>query len=224
MHLERIIPRLSTVFLSSTSPFLERGPADQPLVSDRAPAADTGGEPVQFTPDGVFTLIDQENGETLLFFLEVDMATETLASSRVNAKDIRNKVINYQQYFRSGGYKRYEELWKCELNGFRLLFLAHTPARLAALCRLVIGTPPSDFVWLTDRIYASEAYNGPPSDKQFETLHRRIQDLYQQQREERVNMWRDVSRLRLGLPETIQQYLGAHRKLGLLNDPLGDVP
>ena len=71
-------------------------------------------------------------------------------------------------------------------------------------------------------IYASEAYHGPPSDQQFESLHRRIQDLYQQQRDERVNMWRDVSRLRLGLPDSIQQYLSAHRKLGVLNDPLGD--
>ena len=73
-------------------------------------------------------------------------------------------------------------------------------------------------------IYASEAYHGPPSDKQFYSLHKRIQDLYEQQREERVNVWRDVSRLRLGLAESIQQYLSAHRKLGILNDPLGDGP
>ncbi len=151
VHLERIVPRLSVTFLSSTSPFLERGPDGQPLVSDRAPAADAGGEPVPFTPDGVFTLRNQESGKTLLFFLEVDMGTETLASARRGAKDILTKVISYQQYFRSGGYKRYQDLWDCELNGFRLLFLAHSPARLAALCRLVQETPPSDFVWLTDR-------------------------------------------------------------------------
>ena len=151
VHLERTFPRLSVTFLSSTSPFLERGSDGQPLVSDRAPAADAGGEPVPFTPDGVFTLRDQESGKTLLFFLEVDMGTETLASARRGAKDILTKVISYQQYFRSGGYKRYQDLWDCELKGFRLLFLAHSAARLAALSRLVQETSPSDFIWLTDR-------------------------------------------------------------------------
>jgi len=151
VHLEKTFQRLSMKFLSSTSPFLERGPNGQPLVSDRAPAADAGGEPVAFTPDAVFTLKDQEHGKTLLFFLEVDMGTETLASARPGAKDILTKIICYQQYFRSDGYKRYQDLWDCELNGFRLLFLANLPARLAALCRLAQETPPSGFVWLTDR-------------------------------------------------------------------------
>lgn len=151
VHLERIFPRLKATFLSSMSPFLERGPDGQPLVSDRAPATDADGEPVWFTPDGVFMLGDQESGKMLLFFLEVDQGTETLASGRRGAKDIRQKVINYQRYFRAAGYKRYQDIWDCTLNGFRLLFLAHTPARLAALCRLVQETPPSDFVWLTDQ-------------------------------------------------------------------------
>jgi len=151
VHLERTFPRLSVTFLSSTSPFLERGPDGHPLVSDRAPAVDVGDDPVPFTPDAVFALKDQESGKTILFFLEVDMGSETLASARRGTKDILTKIISYQQYFRSGGYKRYQDLWDCELNGFRLLFLAHSPTRLAALCRLVQETPPSDFVWLTDR-------------------------------------------------------------------------
>lgn len=159
VHLERSLPQLSVTFLASESPFLERGPEGHVLVSDRAPAAAANGEPVPFTPDGVFALRDQETDKTLLFFLEVDMGTETLASGRRGAKDIRNKVINYQQYFRSGGYKRYQDIWDRTLNGFRLLFLANTPARLAALCRLVHESPPSDFVWLTDqdRMFAKGA-------------------------------------------------------------------
>ncbi|MBN2562230.1 MAG: replication-relaxation family protein [Phycisphaerae bacterium] len=151
VHLERVVPRLKATFLSSTSPFLERGHDGQPLVSDTAPATDADGEPLRFTPDGVFSLGDQETGKMLLFFLEVDQGTETLASGRRGAKDIRQKVINYQRYFRHAGYKRYQDLWGGTLNGFRLLFLTHTPARLAAICRLIRETPPSDFVWLTDQ-------------------------------------------------------------------------
>ncbi len=151
VHLERVVPRLKATFLSSTSPFLERSHNGQPLVSDTAPATDADGEPLRFTPDGVFSLGDQETGKMLLFFLEVDQGTETLASGRRSAKDIRQKVINYQRYFRHAGYKRYQDLWGSTLNGFRLLFLAHTPARLAAICRLIREASPSDFVWLTDQ-------------------------------------------------------------------------
>jgi hypothetical protein len=151
VHLERALPQLSMTFLSSMSPFLERGPDGRSLVTDRAPASVANDDPVVFTPDGVFALKDEESGKTLLFFVEVDMGTETLASGRRGAKDVRLKIGNYQQYFRASGYKRYQDLWNCALNGFRLLFLAHSPARLAALCRLVQETPPSDFIWLTDQ-------------------------------------------------------------------------
>ena len=92
-----------------------------------------------------------EPPKTLLFFLEADMSTETLASADKDSKDVRQKIINYQTLFRSGHYKRYARVFDASINGFRLLFLANTSARLAALCRLIKEMPPSDFVWLTDQ-------------------------------------------------------------------------
>ena len=73
-------------------------------------------------------------------------------------------------------------------------------------------------------LYAAWAYHGPPSEKQFYSRHKRTQELYEAQREERVNLWRDVSRLRLALPETAQSYLSAHRKLQALETTPGDEP
>jgi len=78
------------------------------------------------------------------------MGTESLASSNDDSGSIHGKIRNYQAYFRNGKYKQYEELAGCSLNGFRLLFLANSWARLVSLCRVVRETPPSDFVWLTD--------------------------------------------------------------------------
>ncbi len=43
-----------------------------------------------------------------------------------------------------------------------------------------------------------------------------MNELYMEQRAERVNLWRYVSRLRLQLPETAQQYLSAYRKVSIL--------
>ena len=76
----------------------------------------------------------------------------------------------------------------------------------------------------TNSLYAHWAYHGPPDAKQFYSRHKRIQELYQEQRDQRVNLWRDVSRLRLALPETAQSYLSAHRKLQALETTPGDEP
>ncbi len=47
---------------------------------------------------------------------------------------------------------------------------------------------------------------------------KRLQELYQEQRGERTSLWRDLSRIRLAVPESAQQYLSATRKLSLLNE------
>ena len=102
-------------------------------------------------PDGVFTITKKDAKKTLLFFLEVDMGTETLAKTKRVPGDIRQKIINYQTLFRSNHYKRYEKIFNAELNGFRLLFLANMPARMKAICNLVQQMPPSNFIWVTNQ-------------------------------------------------------------------------
>ena len=151
IHMERIISELSLNFLSSNSHGLEQ--KNKPSLKERVKMESRSENFTEFIPDGVFSLTyqDSKTNKTLLFFLEVDMDTETLASENRNPKDIRQKVINYQALFRSGRYKRYERIFGTKLNGFRLLFLANTSARKAAICRLIQQMPPSDFIWVTDQ-------------------------------------------------------------------------
>ena len=75
-------------------------------------------------------------------------------------------------------------------------------------------------------IYQHEAYRGPGSadSKQHYAKHKEIQKLYEQQREEQVNLWKDVSRLRGLLPETAQMYLADHRKLAVLKSMPDEEP
>jgi hypothetical protein len=49
-----------------------------------------------------------------------------------------------------------------------------------------------------------------------------MQKIYEQQRDERVNLWRDVARLRVEIPEAAQQYLASYRKVSILNDLQGE--
>ena len=153
VQLERTLPNLTVKFLAPTSPFLGSVGDGRPLVHEMAPRVDTPSDQHLFIPDGIFLVTEsaEEKRPGLLFYLEVDLDTEALASRTRAANDIREKVLAYQAYFRNEGFKRYEQVWGCPLNGFRLLFLANAPSRKTALCRLVRDMMPSDFIWIADQ-------------------------------------------------------------------------
>lgn len=73
-------------------------------------------------------------------------------------------------------------------------------------------------------IYQHEAYCGPgsASSKQHYAKHKAIRDLYEEKRGEEINLWKDISRLRGGLPELAQSYLTSYRKESILR--AGDDP
>ena len=56
------------------------------------------------------------------------------------------------------------------------------------------------------------------SSREAYSLTKNINEFYQQQCEERRNLWADVSRLKQALPEQAQGYLSSYRKLSTLND------
>ena len=154
IHLEqiqRVLPRLSYQIFTDKSPFLPLDLDMRPVLTEYVPSAHKKGEMVKFVPDAVVASKDAKTGTSLLFFLEVDMGTETSASLDRQPGDVREKILNYQAYFKTDRYKRYEKVWGCHFNGFRLLFLTHTPSRLRLLCNLTQQMPPADFVWLTEQ-------------------------------------------------------------------------
>jgi hypothetical protein len=71
-------------------------------------------------------------------------------------------------------------------------------------------------------VHDHEAHHGPADSRIEYSLNKRLDKLYKDQREERVNLWQDISKLRLLLPENAQQYLSAYRKLSILEDSTGD--
>ncbi len=139
---------LSARFLSSSSPFLSEETGISSL-SERVPVQGKK-KTVTFTPDAVFSVKSAEKGKSLLFFLEVDMSTESL-SNRRGLGDIRHKVVNYRTYLGKKIYNRYQRLLKTDFNGFRLLFLVNTEKRSNAISRIVAEMLPSNFIWITDQ-------------------------------------------------------------------------
>ena len=148
--LPKLLPTLKVAFLTDTSPMLRTTRAGQIFVADWLDRADGGGDSQHLIPDGAFMIRHETRNTALLFFLEIDMGTETLASQKGERTDVRHKLDAYQDYFRSGKSSRYGEAWQCRFRGFRVLFVTHPAGRRDAICRLVTTRAPLDFIWVAD--------------------------------------------------------------------------
>jgi DNA-binding MarR family transcriptional regulator len=137
-------------FISSTSPLHSSGVRGA-IVCDRVELPD--GSSISFTPDAALCITHKGLKKSLLFFLEVDRGTETVADpKRASDADVRRKIIIYRTYLGRRGYKRYENenLFNAKFHGFRLLVVVSSESRCRSLCRLVRDMTPSDFVWVSD--------------------------------------------------------------------------
>lgn len=146
----QIIPELKTIFLSPNSPFIERIDDDRTIAHERFAVDGIEDKWVSYTPDGVFVMRDTKTGKTLLFFLEMDMATESITSGKGYKNNIRKKIVNYQLTYKLRRYKRYESIFNSGLKGFRLLLVTSRPGHLAKLSRILSQCPPSEFINITD--------------------------------------------------------------------------
>ena len=60
------------------------------------------------------------------------------------------------------------------------------------------------------------------SDRVYYSLNKNISRIYEQQMNERVKLWQDISKLRRDLPEAAQSYLSSMRKSDIFKDDSGD--
>jgi len=154
-HVGTVVPQLHIQFLAHNSPFLPPKFSNLSIGTGPVPGDARPPRSIRIEPDAVFSISDTTQDKTVLFFLEVDRGTEILASPKRTATDIRQKILNYGVCFDTCAYQKYEELWNCQLNGFRLLFVTDSIVRLSNLCTLVQAMAPSDYIWLTtaDRMF-----------------------------------------------------------------------
>ena len=148
------MPDLSTEFLSCNSPFALDAENRYPILRDSIEIPDrenSNSYSRTFIPDSVFIITSKALALSLLFFLEVDMGTETAASPSMKLDDLRSKILCYQAYYDQEKFKRFASLWQIPLNGFRLLFLAHSEQRHQEICALVRVMTAANFVWVSDQ-------------------------------------------------------------------------
>ncbi len=86
------------------------------------------GEPTTIKPDATFILRKLSNSLEALFFLEIDMETETVISTK--HRDLRKRFGNYQQAFISNDFQSIAPNFE-RFSGARVLFVTTSGQRIA---------------------------------------------------------------------------------------------
>lgn len=136
---------LYTDFIPSASPFLQLKSNGLTEISE---SFSFNKVDVNFIPDGVFYFQSKLQNKSLLFFLEVDMGTESLVSHSSKSNNIASKIQNYRAFFQTENYKKYQTKWNTLFNGFRVLFITNTSDRKIKISNLVNSEKSNDFIWI----------------------------------------------------------------------------
>ncbi|MFZ1292307.1 MAG: replication-relaxation family protein [Melioribacteraceae bacterium] len=151
IHLQNIqvkISNLKTEFISSTTPFIPLNKNGQPLITENLLIENSS---VTLIPDGVFYIKSEKQNKSLLFFLEVDMGTESLQNKGFKSNSIASKILNYKFYFQSEKNLRYQKRWNTIFNGFRLLIITNTTKRKVSISNFINSDISNDFVWVANQ-------------------------------------------------------------------------
>lgn len=103
-----------------------------------------GSLKIEFRPD--VTLVLAKNRQSLLFFVEIDAATESVTGEQ----SIEEKIERYRIYRGTNLYKYWERVFGVKFQGFRLLFVVPDGGRLKQLNRLLSSSASIDFVWVAE--------------------------------------------------------------------------
>ncbi len=91
--------------------------------------------------------------------------------------------------------------------------------------RRLYETNMTDIEWGKCHAFTDLYRHGwPPSPPQEDIFDKRMDQLYAEQRAERVAAWRDISQIKLQVPEAVLNYLSAFRRTELLKDLEGQQP
>ncbi len=128
-------------FIPEFSPF-HKETLNGRYIADTAPNPDSSIDEIGFVPDAVLYM---DTGSKL-WFLEIDMGSETIVSYKSRKDDIRTRFKAYLGYYAAGKFSRYDHDFNYRFSGFALLFLTTQKKRIARIAdELMIP----GFIWIT---------------------------------------------------------------------------
>jgi hypothetical protein len=150
-EIQEVKDQFKVLFLTTSSHVLKSGSPERPFISEKFFKIASPDQNFMLLPDGVFMISDKNTGKTLLFFLEVDMGTETIVSPSNQSGDLFYKITKYKNLFEHQNFDKYNKFFNYEIKGFRLLFVTSTKSRMLSVSNFVQEIQPSDFIWVTSK-------------------------------------------------------------------------
>lgn len=98
-------------------------------------------------PDAVICLGNTATGKQALFFLELDLGTEKLVSLGRGHYSLLKKMLLYREYLNTSGFERYNDMFKYEFKGFRVLTIMNNASRIRRLRAELTQRDIRKFVW-----------------------------------------------------------------------------
>ena len=98
-------------------------------------------------PDAVICLGNTATDKQALFFLELDLGTEKLVSLGRGRYSLLKKMLLYREYLNTRGFERYNDMFKYEFKGFRVLTIMNNSSRIRRLRAELSQRDIRKFVW-----------------------------------------------------------------------------
>ena len=130
ISLELALRKIQHIKLMGLALDFRRNYASRPETSDDF--VGLAGDVIKIVPDMAFALHSERTGNTNLFLVEVDCATETiLASDTASGFDgsLLQKFRRYEEYLQSEAYQAFYEAWGV-FSSFRLLLITTSEERI----------------------------------------------------------------------------------------------
>lgn len=103
----------------------------------------------RLVPDTILCLEHPPEKKKLLFFIEMDMGTESQQSQKGHTNNLQHKIISYAKCMAEGKYHFLNKVFNAQFTGFRVLLVANSSSRLEQINRLTGSIPYNHFIWTT---------------------------------------------------------------------------
>ncbi|MBN4081379.1 replication-relaxation family protein [Caldithrix abyssi] len=120
------------------------------VVEDGVNDIDNFDRKVSIIPDAVICLENKQTKKRALFMLELDMGSQKLQSGDPGCYSVLKKLMLYKQYLDSQGFERYNEMFKYQFRGFRVLTVMNNPRRIQITRRELTNNGIHRFIWFTE--------------------------------------------------------------------------
>lgn len=101
-------------------------------------------------PDGILCLENQDSKKRALFFIELDLGTERIKTSRPGVYSFLEKLLVYKEWMLNQNWKEWDQKFQYSFSGFRVLVVMNRKTRIQKLRNELTKLGIKKFIYLAE--------------------------------------------------------------------------